>query len=175
MRICILCEDRHVNEVRKSTMSNFSDSEVSENNNIMGIRLSPTGYLPQTHWFCFLSVKEETFQKIKSVQNLTKIEESNPREFLEKFGLKLVKPNRVNIILRRNSINEQNQEYEVLLIGGEIKKMRSSSIIENIRSGGVWKVNENSFVRILSRLGVEYIASIPNNTSEDNLLSLPRY
>ena len=109
MRICILCEDSKVNLARENSRSVFSStrqassklnpsvSTIKRNLNIqeaaehLTIPVSETGELPATHWFCFLNVTNEGYEKIKSIQEHSVIEEMAPKEFLEKWNLKIIK------------------------------------------------------------------------------------
>jgi hypothetical protein len=80
MRICILCEESKVSQAR----------EKMKNDNILKIDLSPTGELPATHKLCVMAVPEEKAkQRIESAE-VTIIEVMNPKEFLEKHGLKKI-------------------------------------------------------------------------------------
>lgn len=80
MRICILCEEDKVLQVR----------EKMENDNILRIDLSPTGELPATHKLCVMAVPEEKAKKLMESAELTIIEAMNPKEFLEKHNLKKI-------------------------------------------------------------------------------------
>lgn len=80
MRICILCEESKVIQVR----------EKMKNDNILNIDLSPTGELPSTHKLCVMSVTESKAESLISSAELTIIEAMNPSEFLEKHNLKKI-------------------------------------------------------------------------------------
>jgi hypothetical protein len=80
MRICILCEESKVQQVR----------EKMKNDNILKIELSPNGELPVTHKLCVLAVTEEKAQEMINSTELTIIEAMNPKEFLEKHNLKKI-------------------------------------------------------------------------------------
>ncbi len=80
MRICILCEESKVQQVR----------EKMKNDKILKIDLSPTGELPVTHKLCVLAVTEEKAKKMIASAELTIIEEMHPKEFLEKHNLKKI-------------------------------------------------------------------------------------
>lgn len=80
MRICILCEDSKVLQVR----------EKMKNDNILKIDLSPTGELPSTHKLCVMAVTEEKAKKMIEDAEFTIIEAMNPKEFLEKHNLKKI-------------------------------------------------------------------------------------
>ena len=80
MRICILCEESKVIQIR----------EKMKNDNILNIELSPTGELPATHKMCVLAVTEERAKQMIDSAELTIIEAMNPNEFLEKHGLKKI-------------------------------------------------------------------------------------
>ena len=80
MRICILCEESKVLQVR----------EKMKNDNILNIDLSSTGELPATHKMCVMAVPEYKAQQMISSAELTIIEVMNPKEFLEKHNLKKI-------------------------------------------------------------------------------------
>jgi hypothetical protein len=90
MRVNILCEDEHLNSVREESKKLFVNSEVDVNKHLV-IPLSENGLLPATHWFCFMNVTEKVYKKLLDLQNFTIIEESAPKEFINKWKLKLVK------------------------------------------------------------------------------------
>ena len=81
MRVCILCENDNLDKVKKSTKLE----------NILTIPLSESGVLPTTHWFCCIATTEEKCNKMVERKNLTTIEISEPKEFLEKWNLKIIK------------------------------------------------------------------------------------
>jgi len=80
MRICILCEESKVQQVR----------EKMKNSEILKVDLSPTGELPATHKLCVLAVTEEKAKEMIDSAELTIIEAMNPKEFLEKHNLKKI-------------------------------------------------------------------------------------
>jgi hypothetical protein len=81
MRINILCEDSKVELAR----------EKSNNKNILKIPLSETGNKPATHWFCCMAVTQEKADKLMAGKEFTEMEISSPKEFLEKWNLKIIK------------------------------------------------------------------------------------
>ena len=80
MRICILCEEDKVDDVRKKT----------GHKQILVIPVSPSGNAPATHRFCSISVTEEKANKLVAKAEITTIEISEPLEFLEKWNLKII-------------------------------------------------------------------------------------
>ena len=80
MRICILCEEDKVLQVR----------EKMKNDKILKIDLSPTGELPATHKLCVMAVTEQKAKEMIDSAELTIIEAMNPKEFLEKHNLKKI-------------------------------------------------------------------------------------
>jgi hypothetical protein len=80
MRICILCEESKVLQVRKKL----------KNDNALKIDLSPTGELPATHKLCVMAVTEEKAKQLMDSAEFTTIEAMNPSEFLEKHNLKKI-------------------------------------------------------------------------------------
>lgn len=109
MRICILCEDSKVNLARENSKGILSSSRptsfqlnpsaalikknlgIPEATEHLTIPVSETGELPATHWFCFLNVTETGYADLKRIQEHSVIEESGPKEFLEKWNLKIIK------------------------------------------------------------------------------------
>jgi len=81
MRICILCEESKVLQVR----------EKMKNDKILNIDLSPTGELPSTHKFCVMAVTSEKGKELIGSAILTTIEEMSPIDFLKKHNLKKIK------------------------------------------------------------------------------------
>jgi hypothetical protein len=80
MRICILCEESKVSQVR----------EKMKNDNILNIDLSSTGELPATHKFCVMAVTEEKAKRLMDSAEFVIIEAMNPSEFLTKHNLKKI-------------------------------------------------------------------------------------
>jgi hypothetical protein len=83
MRICILCENSKVQQVR----------EKMKNDNILKIDLSPTGELPSTHKLCVMAVTEEQGKELINSAELTIIEEMRSKDFLAKHNLKKIGKN----------------------------------------------------------------------------------
>jgi hypothetical protein len=82
MRINILTENDKVEQVRESWI----------NKNSLKIPCSPTGEEPATHWFCSMAGSEEKMKAIYDKKNLSTMElEIGPKEFLNKWGLKIIK------------------------------------------------------------------------------------
>lgn len=81
MRICILCEDSKLAQVR----------EKMGKKNILTIPVSETGQNPATHWFCTMAVTEEKANSFLEKKELTEMEIAHPREFLTERNLKIIK------------------------------------------------------------------------------------
>lgn len=81
MRVCILCEESRVDEVRKKM----------KRDNILRINCSETGQLPVTHRFCFIATDEKGAQELLNQAEITTMEVSGPKEFLNKWNLKIIK------------------------------------------------------------------------------------
>lgn len=81
MRICILCEEEKVSQAR----------EKMKNDRILTIPCSPTGELPATHRFCCLVVTEHKANEMLATAEITTMEISGPKEFLNKCNLKIIK------------------------------------------------------------------------------------
>jgi hypothetical protein len=103
-KICILCEDSKIEEVRNKI--DEVKNSLYPNNPIdkvrqdlksfsidfkhLSIPVSPTGELPATHWFCSTNVSDADYQNILDNQKWTIMEESTPSQFLEKHNLKII-------------------------------------------------------------------------------------
>jgi hypothetical protein len=83
MRICILCEEHKVQQVR----------EKMKSDSILKMDLSPSGELPATHKFCVMAVTEERGKELIDSAELTIIEEMHPKDFLAKHNLKKIGKN----------------------------------------------------------------------------------
>ncbi len=81
MRVCILCEESKVEQVR----------EKMKKDNILTILCSETGKLPSTHRFCCIATDERGSQELLSKAEITTMEISGPKEFLTKWNLKIIK------------------------------------------------------------------------------------
>lgn len=81
MKICILCEQEKLDQVRKKMRLK----------DILSIRLSETGEEPSSHAFCFLTGDERRINSLLEQQELTIMEISEPKDFLEKWNLKIIK------------------------------------------------------------------------------------
>ena len=81
MRICILCEESKVEQVR----------EKMSRDNILTIPCSESGELPATHRFCSMAVDGKKAQELLSKAEITTMEISAPKEFLTKWNLKIIK------------------------------------------------------------------------------------
>ena len=81
MRVCILCEEEKVSQAR----------EKMKNDRILTIRCSATGELPSTHRFCCLAVSELKANEMLTTAEITTMEISGPKEFLNKWNLKIIK------------------------------------------------------------------------------------
>lgn len=84
MKFCILCEDSKIDLVRDRAKSLFKGS-------VLKIKVSPTGEEPLTHWFCELDVSERGAEKLLSLRQDSIMEISNKNDFLDKYGLKIIK------------------------------------------------------------------------------------
>jgi len=81
MRICILCDASKVEEARQK----------QDNDNILKIELSPSGEKPATHYFCTMVVDQKKADKLMAKKEFTTMEISEPKDFLEKHNLKIIK------------------------------------------------------------------------------------
>lgn len=81
MRVNILVKSEDLETVRQK-----------ENNSlILGIKVSPTGEEPATHHYCTVPGDEQIIQKYLDKQNLSIMEVGEPKEFLNKWGLKVIR------------------------------------------------------------------------------------
>lgn len=90
MRVCILCKDEHLNSVREESRKIFTNSSADVSKHLT-IPLSETGLAPATHWFCFMVVTNDSFKKLKDLENYSIIEESGPKDFITRWNLKIIK------------------------------------------------------------------------------------
>ena len=81
MKICILCDINKVDLVRKKIRLK----------DILLVRLSESGKEPASHAFCFLTRDQKRIDQLLEKQELTIMELSEPKEFLEKWNLKIIK------------------------------------------------------------------------------------
>jgi hypothetical protein len=81
VNICILCEESKVQQVK----------DKLGKDNILKIKVSQTGEFPATHLFCSMVVSEEKAQRLLSKQEITIIELSKAKDFLEKWNLKIIR------------------------------------------------------------------------------------
>lgn len=85
MKVCILCEDSKIRLARKNATKLFTSDDLIK------IPLSESGFKPASHWFCYMDVTNEGWQKLMEVQQHTIIEKSDKDEFLLKHNLKIIK------------------------------------------------------------------------------------
>jgi hypothetical protein len=103
MRLCIICEDKDIEAARENCKNIFTGKKP-DNLNLpsfidkdslpkthLSIPLSESGEGLATHWFCFLSCDDSTHQRIFNNKLYSHVEESSPKEFLEKWNLKIIK------------------------------------------------------------------------------------
>jgi hypothetical protein len=81
MRICILCDASHIEEARQK----------EGNNKILTIELSQSGEKPATHYFCTMVVDQKKADKLMAKREFTTMEISEPKDFLEKHNLKMIR------------------------------------------------------------------------------------
>ncbi len=81
MRICILCDASRIEEARQK----------EGNNKILTIELSQSGEKPATHYFCTMVVDQKKADKLMAKKEFTTMEISEPKDFLEKHNLKIIK------------------------------------------------------------------------------------
>jgi hypothetical protein len=84
MRLNILCQDHLVNESREIAKQITKEP-------VLKIPTSPTGKMPVTHWFCSLETNDEGFDRIIGLKKNSVIECGNPKQFLDKWGLKIIR------------------------------------------------------------------------------------
>jgi transcriptional/translational regulatory protein YebC/TACO1 len=81
VNICILCEESKVQQVK----------DKLGKDNILKIEVSETGQTPATHYFCTMIVSEEKAQRLLNKQELTIMELTRSKDFLEKWNLKIIR------------------------------------------------------------------------------------
>lgn len=80
MRVCILCEESKVEQAR----------EKANKKNILVVACSETGELPSTHRFCCIATDEKRAKELLANELYT-VEISGPKDFLNKWNLKIIK------------------------------------------------------------------------------------
>lgn len=83
-RLNILCEDSKVTDARNNAKAIMGEETLT-------VPLSKDGKLPATHWFCSLNVTDEGHDKIIGAQQHSIIEEGSPKDFLNKWKLRVIK------------------------------------------------------------------------------------
>lgn len=89
-------------------------------------------------------------------------------------------------ISKRNNKTTIDQEFEVYTSDdfndgvfrgySQISKIKKESqIIKEIKDGSDYRTDSNTQVQVGIREGVEYIHSIPNGKTDDNIQNLPKY
>lgn len=82
MRLNILVEDSKVEQVRIE----YGDDKI------LTLPCSETGKEPATHWFCNIAGDEKKIMSIYAKKKLSTMElNTGPKEFLEKWNLKIIK------------------------------------------------------------------------------------
>jgi hypothetical protein len=81
MRICILCDASRIEEARQK----------EGNNKILTIELSQSGEKPATHYFCTMVVDQKKADKLMAKREFTIMEIAEPKDFLEKHNLKMIR------------------------------------------------------------------------------------
>lgn len=81
MRVNILVKKEDLETVRQK----------EGNKDIFLIRVSPTGEEPETHYFCSIPGDQDKINKILSKQSLSIMELGQPKEFLSKWNLKIIR------------------------------------------------------------------------------------
>ena len=87
MNICILCEDANVEQAR------ITGRTLVSTNTILSVPVSESGQSPATHWFCFMSVSQKKFNQLLAARKYTIMEESDAKDFLSKYNLKIIPKN----------------------------------------------------------------------------------
>lgn len=101
MRLCIICEDKNIEAARENSKKIFPADKPSVNlperikelvpKTHLNIPCSSTGDLPATHWFCFISTDQATYERLVGNSLYSTIEEASPKEFLERWNLKVIR------------------------------------------------------------------------------------
>ena len=101
MRICILCENKNIEAARLNSKNIFPAEKTNTDlpdrfkdglpKTHLHIPCSPTGEGEPTHWFCFMSTDNATYERIVNNSLYSEVEESSPKEFLQKWGVKVIR------------------------------------------------------------------------------------
>ena len=85
MRITIICEDKHIEQVREKA------KELTKTHLALTTPLSATGKEPATHWMCVTYMTDEGLSKLMQLKKHSIISNSLPKLILEELSLKLIK------------------------------------------------------------------------------------
>jgi len=85
MRICILCQNEWIEEVREVATQVFPEKLT------LKTPVSSTGKLPATHWLCVMFVTDEFWEKLQKLKNHSIMTKSSPKNLLEELNLKIIK------------------------------------------------------------------------------------
>jgi len=89
MYINILAKNEDVSAVREKVKSLLPDN--FKNHVVLSIPVGSDSKEASTHKYCFFKVSKELHEKITKIQELTEIEISEPRSFLKKRGLYIIR------------------------------------------------------------------------------------
>ena len=88
MKLCILVEDKHVEEVREIALEEFP--AMKKHKGVLQIPVSSSGELPVTHWACSMVGHRTRLENILAKANLSEMEEGvSLKKFLRNRELKI--------------------------------------------------------------------------------------
>jgi hypothetical protein len=91
LKVCIVAKDEDVEKVRETAFAHLEN--FRNHSNVMVIPLSESGEGTPTHWFCTFEASQPVFEKMKTLQNLSDIEEvKSVKDFLKARNLKMINP-----------------------------------------------------------------------------------
>lgn len=88
MKICIMATSENVEQVRATA---YEKLPQLVGHNLLNYPASATGEEPVTHWICQLEAKKDLYDRLMQIKELSEMEASNLKDFLESKNLKLVK------------------------------------------------------------------------------------
>ena len=102
MYICILCPHKDIKEAREKAKNipYFADHTS------LTIPVSEEGELPITHWFCTFDASPELSKQIQDAAFLCTVELENPKTFLRKHNLRMIKLDKVLEAKNKGELDE---------------------------------------------------------------------
>jgi len=107
MKICILANNEHVEEIRIKARE---IAEFSKHKNL-SIACSEDGELPATHWLCTFEASDGMSEKLLALKDKSEMELAEPKDFLRSRNLKIINIRKI-IRANRKKNNEESDESD---------------------------------------------------------------